>query len=331
MDRKQPAPVGAAIDIGSNSIHLLIARLARPQTIARRGLSVIDDRSQLLGLGDVVDRHGRIPPDARRKIFAALAEYLELAHAHHAARITLIATEPFRRAANGGDVAAEVTAVTGLPLHILVGRVEAELTFLGATGGKPPTEPVVVVDIGGGSTEVGVFTPGEPFVVAPLGVGSARLTNAIVAHDPPTNAELDKLHRAVLAIKRDLPPVPWVARRRPRAIFVGGTATNLARLGRLTLEGLAEDRRTLHKMTGDEITEHFGVRPQRARQLAAGAAIVEVLLEHFGLDEATVSNASLRDGAIIAAARFGDEWPRRLAEAFLEPGQSVAELASASH
>jgi exopolyphosphatase/guanosine-5'-triphosphate,3'-diphosphate pyrophosphatase len=332
MGKKQvpAASVAAAIDIGSNSVHLLVARVAPAQTVARRGLAVLDDRSQLLGLGEVVDHLGRIPPDARRKILATLADYLDLAREIHATQITLVATEPFRRAANGADVAAEVSAVTGLTLHVVSGRVEAELTFMGATAGREPDEPVVVVDIGGGSTEVGVFTPGKPFVVSPLRVGSARLTNAIVEHDPPTSAELDELHNAVLAIKRDLPPVPWTARRRPRAIFVGGTATNLARLGRLTTDGLAEDRRTLHRLTGAEISEHFGVRPQRARQLAAGAAIVEVLLEHFGLDEAQVSNASLRDGVIIAAARFGDAWPARLAETFPAAGQPAAEPASAS-
>ena len=72
-------------------------------------------------------------------------------------------------------------------------------------------------------------------------------------------------------------------------------------------------------MDSAAITEHFGVRPRRARQLAAGAAIVEVLLDHFELDEAAVSTASLRDGAIIAEWRFGDDWPERLSELFAQP------------
>jgi exopolyphosphatase/pppGpp-phosphohydrolase len=100
-------------------------------------------------------------------------------------------------------------------------------------------------------------------------------------------------------------------------------------LGRVTSAGLAEDRRTLAAMTSVEVTEHFGVRPRRARQLAAGAAIVEVLLDHFGLDEASVSDASLRDGAIIAASRFGDAWPERLTELLADPGQAVP--TSSSH
>jgi exopolyphosphatase/pppGpp-phosphohydrolase len=74
----------------------------------------------------------------------------------------------------------------------------------------------------------------------------------------------------------------------------------------------------LHELDSVAITEHFGVRPRRARQLAAGAAIVDVVLDHFGVDEASVSQASLRDGAIIAEWRFGEEWPDRLQELLVQ-------------
>jgi exopolyphosphatase/guanosine-5'-triphosphate,3'-diphosphate pyrophosphatase len=314
--KRRQQHVGAAIDVGSNSIHLLVARVGTPQAVARRGLAVLDDRSQLLGLGEVVDRRARIPPDQRRQILASLAEYLALARASHAGTLTLIGTEPLRRAANGADVAAEVSAVTGLPLHIISVRTEAQLTFLGVTGGTPPAEPLIVVDIGGGSTEVSIHMPGQPLMLLPLAIGSARLTRGTIAHDPPTDEELDRLHRAAVVAARELPELRWPPTERPRATFVGGTATNLARLGRLTRAGLAEDQRTLAKMTSAEVVEHFGVRPQRAVQLAAGAAIVDAVLERAGLDEALVSDASLRDGAIIAAVRFGDSWPSRVSELF---------------
>jgi len=308
--------IGAAIDVGSNSVHMLVARIGTPQTVARRGLGVLDDRSQLLGLGEVVDLHARIPLDQRRQILTSIAEYLVLARANGATQLTLIATEPLRRAANGAEVAAEVTAVTGIPLHVINVRTEAQLTFLGVIGGLLPAEPLVVVDIGGGSTEVSVHRPGMPMALVPLPIGSARLTRGTVEHDPPTAGELDRLHHAVEDAVRDQPVRSWAPGERPRAIFVGGTATNLARLGRLTRAGLADDRRTLARLTAAEVVEHFGVRPQRAVQLAAGAAIVDVLLARFELDEALVSDASLRDGAIIAAARFGDAWPQRLSELF---------------
>ncbi len=305
--------MGAAIDVGSNSIHLLVARVGTPQTMARRGLTVLDDRSQLLGLGEAVDQEGKLLLEQRRQIMSGIAEYLLLARSMGASHLTLIGTEPFRRAANGHDVALEVGAITGIPFHVITERTEALLTFLGVTAGVLPTEPLVVVDIGGGSTEVSIHTPGAPLNVLPLAIGSARLTRSTVKHDPPTAREMDALDAAAQAVVGDLPRQKWPAGA-PRTVFVGGTSTNLARLGLLTRAGLAEDRRTLAKLSSEEVVEHFGVRPERARQLAAGAAIVAALLDRLALDTAGTAEASLRDGAIIAAARFGDAWPARIAE-----------------
>ena len=314
--KRRQGQIGAAIDVGSNSIHLLVATLGPPQTLVRRGLTTLDDRSVLLGLGEVVDRLGRIPDEQRGQIMTGIAEYVLLARTVGAEAVTLLATDPLRRATDGGEVAAEVGVVTGLPLHVLSERTEALLAFVGVTGGVPPSEPLVVVDIGGGSTQMSIYTPGEPLTLVPLTIGSARLTRGNVEHDPPTRDELDRLQRAAAAAAEQVPSLDWPANETPRAVFVGGTATNLARLGRLTRAGLKEDRRTLAKMTSAQVVEHFGVRPQRAIQLAAGAAIVDALRERTGLNEALVSESSLRDGAIIAAARFGDAWPDRLSEMF---------------
>ncbi|MEO8625984.1 MAG: hypothetical protein ABI452_04725 [Candidatus Limnocylindrales bacterium] len=315
MAKRRQQQVGAAVDVGSNSIHLLVARIGTAQTMARRGLTVLDDRSQLLGLGEAVDREGRLLLEQRRQIISGIAEYLLLARSLGAPQLTLIGTEPFRRAANGPDVAAEVGTITGLPLHVISERTEALLTFLGVTAGVLPAESLVVVDIGGGSTEVSIHAPGVPLRVLPLAIGSARLTRSLVAHDPPTTRELDGLEAAARVVARELPDQKWPAGA-PRAVFVGGTSTNVARLGRLTRTGLAEDRRTLAKLSSAQVVEHFGVRPQRARQLPAGAAIVAALLERLGLEEAGTAEASLRDGAIIAAARFGDAWPTQIQELF---------------
>lgn len=307
--------MGAAIDVGSNSIHLLVARVGTPQTMARRGLNALDDRSQLLGLGEAVDRDGKLLLEQRRQIMSGIAEYLLLARSMGATHLTLIGTEPFRRAVNGTDVAIEVGTITGIPLHVISERTEALLTFLGVTAGLLPNEPLVVADIGGGSTEVSIHTPGAPLKVLPLAIGSARLTRSTVEHDPPTMREMDALDAAAQAVVGELPQQSWPGGA-PRAVFVGGTSTNVARLGRLTRAGLAEDRRTLAQLSSAQVVEHFGVRPQRARQLPAGAAIVAAMLERLGLEEAGTAETSLRDGAIICAARFGDAWPTRLAELF---------------
>ena len=316
---------GAAIDVGSNSVHLLVASLSRPPTAARRGLKVLQERSELLGLGDIVDTEGEIPRASIDQLVVALREYRELAREAGAEQVTLMGTEPLRRARNADEVIGEIEPETGLTLHLLSVRQEAELTFIGVTAGRPPPGPLIVVDIGGGSTEISLFVPDEQLNVVAMPVGSARLTNQIVEHDPPTDTELDRLHDAAAEIRRQLPTPPTNGRHgRPTAVFVGGTATNIARLGRLTRGGLAEDRRTIARMPSLAITELFGVRPRRARQLAAGAAIIEVLLEHYGLDETTVSTASLRDGAIIAGLRFGEAGLAHLDEIIAPRSVAVA-------
>lgn len=230
--------------------------------------------------------------------------------------MTLLGTEPLRRASNADVVMAEIAQATGLHLRILTERQEAILTYVGVTRDEKPDAPVIVVDIGGGSTEVVVSVPGLPLLIESVLVGSARLTNAIVAHDPPTESELDQLRQtaALATAGLSLPTSARSGRTDIRALFVGGTATNVGRLGRLTRKALAEDRRTLSKLTRSAVVARYKVKPRRASQLAAGVAIVDALLDRFGLQGAEVSEASLRDGAIIAAARLDDGWADRLDE-----------------
>jgi exopolyphosphatase/guanosine-5'-triphosphate,3'-diphosphate pyrophosphatase len=306
---KASSRVAAAIDIGSNSVHVLAARAQRTvRQGTRTELTPLADTSDLIGLGDTVDSSGRIPPESLQAVVDALQRQIELAESVGASRVVVVGTEPLRRAANGDELIAAVRRFTGQSLHVLTVRQEAQLTFLGVTAGVPPREALAVVDIGGGSTEAALFVPGSDLEVVALPLGSARLTNAIVRNDPPTVDELN----ALMAAAHDVvdgaiwPEHAGVSVR--RAIFVGGTATNVARLGVLDRAHLNEELNTLARMTADEVVEHFAVRPRRARQLAAGVAIVSALLDRFLLGKAEVSEASLRDGAIICALARGDAW-----------------------
>jgi exopolyphosphatase/guanosine-5'-triphosphate,3'-diphosphate pyrophosphatase len=309
-----PVAIGAAIDIGSNSVHLLVG-LTGPGWV-----ETLRDTSDLLGLGDTVDQHTEVPLDARHHLIEVLHSYVEAAHRSHADRVTLIGTEPLRRAGNVQVLADEIRVGTGLELRVLTEREEAILTFVGVTRGQLPDSPLICVDIGGGSTEVSRWTPGQPLMVDSLPFGSSRLTAAMVVNDPPTDDELDRLFRATADVAAGLDthgsdtgdgtgPAPET-----RAIFVGGTATNVARLGRLTRQAIAEDRRTLSILTASQVSTRYNVKPRRARQLGAGIAIVDALLGRFGIEGADVSDASLRDGAIIAAVRYGDRWPDLIEE-----------------
>ena len=312
MDEQAPsagAPVvGAAVDVGSNSVHLLVARLTGA------GLEPLRDESVLLGLGDIVDREGHIPPAAQAELVAALGRYVELAQLHGAAHVSLVATEPLRRAENGRAVVTYVGRHVGLALHVLSERAEGELTYLGVTGGAASAQPLLVVDIGGGSSEVVLAEPGQRPAVVSLPSGSGRLSMGIVEHDPPTADELDLLLAAAHRL------VARLAETRPaRAIFVGGTATNLAHIAPLRRDGLALAYRALGTLPAEQVSQRFGVNLRRARQLPAGAAIVDALLAHYRLDEASVSGASLRDGAILARDRLGEDWPARLSDFVTRP------------
>lgn len=334
-----PRPsVSAAIDVGSSSINLLVAS---------DSLERIDQRSELLGLGEAVDRQGRIEPDDRGLILNALEDYIDLARAAGAASITLIGTEPLRRAANAGELVALVRRVTGLALRVVTAKQEAQLAFVGAHGGRVPERPTVVIDIGSVTTLIALHRPGRDFKDLTLKLGTARLTWTIVEHDPPTERELGRLAegaRDALADmnEADFPFSERTVRGRSRpvralgpqpisATFIGATATNLSRLGPLSRTALAEDVRLLGALSVGEVVRRYGVRPQRARQLSAGAQIVDALLERLGLDEGTVSEASLREGAILAAARLGDDWPARLGELLGEDQPPQPGATSSSH
>jgi exopolyphosphatase/pppGpp-phosphohydrolase len=305
--------IGAAIDIGSNSVHLLVA-LVGPGWV-----EPLRDASELLGLGDVVDRHGGIPAEDRRRVIDALTAFRDTADRSHAERVTLLGTEPLRRASNSQELLAEIREAMGLDVRILSEREEALLTLVGVTRGEKPGHPMIVVDIGGGSTEASTYVPGEPVHVDHIPVGSARLTNAIVEHDPPTDDEVSRLAAAAAEATAGLRYVGAndthaVRPNDLQAVFVGGTATNVARLGQLTRAAMARDRRTLERLSVAAVAARYNVRPRRAGQLAAGVAIVDALLERLGLETAEVSDASLRDGAIICASRYGDRWPDALQE-----------------
>ena len=315
MAKRRPERIAAAIDVGSNSVHLLVARARRePRLNARLALAPIIDRSDLIGLGDVVDRGRVITPEPLSQLLESLHGFAAAAIEANAERLVIIGTEPLRRAVNSDEVRAAVERYLGVPLHVLTPRQEAALTFLGVTRGRSPQTSLAVVDIGGGSSEVALHAHGRPLEVVALRFGSARLTNAIVRNDPPTAEELASLARTAQFVVEQAEWPDDGAQHLRRAVFVGGTATNVARLGRLDRAHLAQDLETIATMPAAEVITHFGVRPRRATQLAAGVAIVSALLERFGVDGAEVSEASLRDGAIIAALHFGDEWLDRLDE-----------------
>jgi exopolyphosphatase/pppGpp-phosphohydrolase len=304
------ASVGAAVDLGSNSVHLLVA------TIADQRLDALVDESVFLGLGISVDASGRLGPTARAALVDALVHDAEIALGLGATEITFVGTEPIRRAADAARIVHEVEQATGFPLHVLTHEEEAFLTVVGVTAGRLVDHETLIVDIGGGSSEFCVVSPTEPPRAVGLKLGCARLTTRHVAGDPPTRPEVEAMIAEASVILADAPMAEPT-----EIVGVGGTASNLlkvvpgARIDLvLTRARVAEAMDILESETADEAVERHQIKPVRARILPAGAAIMDALMTRYGISRIRVSEAGIREGAILVVDRCGPSWRDQLAE-----------------
>jgi exopolyphosphatase/guanosine-5'-triphosphate,3'-diphosphate pyrophosphatase len=309
--RKGRPLVEAVIDVGSNTVHLLVGM------VTDHAITPLADESAILSLGDVVDAEERLPFSARNALLDALEAQANVARRWQARDLVVLGTEPLRRAADRDEVAGAVLGRIGCRLDVLSHAEEVELTLLGATWGLEVTDRLLVVDVGGGSSEWVLVRPGGGPVTGVLPTGSRRLTAACAPGDRLSTADAERL----LAEARRLAKEMIVAPRVERAMFTGGSSTNLLRVlgggdapagSRLDRAAVAHALRTFTGLTSGEIAARYRVSASRARVLPAGAALVLALLEAFQLEVAEVSEASLREGAVIALARVGGAWRQRL-------------------
>jgi exopolyphosphatase/pppGpp-phosphohydrolase len=301
--------VGAAIDLGSNSVHLLVA------AIEGHALRPLVDESAFLGLGAAIDHAAHLGPAATERLVETLGAYVATARELGARRIAILGTEPIRRAGDAARVGRAVEAATGIPFQVLTHEEEAYLTLIGVTEGQPVTHEVLVVDIGGGSSEFCAVGPGTIARASGLRVGSNRLTTQVRPADPPTPADLARLRATAVAGLADA-----LDDRPAEVLAVGGTVTNLLKLTAggaedpvLSRARLAEARTVIAATPAAALTERYLVNPTRARLLAAGWALAEGVLDRYGVDAMTVSRAGLREGVILVEVHAGEAWRDRLA------------------
>jgi exopolyphosphatase / guanosine-5'-triphosphate,3'-diphosphate pyrophosphatase len=301
----------AVVDLGTNTTRLLVADVSDGAVteLARRG--------DVTRLGEGVDRSGRLADGAIERVVRALEDYDRLISEHGVERRIAVATSAVREASNGDDFRGLLHERFGLDARIISGDEEARLTFLGATHERPRGgDPVLVLDIGGGSTEFVVGVPGEdPTFHVSTRAGSVRQTERHLADDPPSQEQLDELEAALRAII--IASVPEEARSNVVAgIAVAGTATSLAAIDqdldpvdpakihgyRLTL---AACERMLDRLASIPLGERRNVRglhPDRAPTIVAGAAILVESMRCCGLDSIEVSEADLLHGCALEAA-----------------------------
>jgi exopolyphosphatase/guanosine-5'-triphosphate,3'-diphosphate pyrophosphatase len=306
----------AALDLGSNSFHLLVADVHPDGTF-----EALTREKEMLRLGDEVTRHGCIRPAMVERAVATVRHLCRVADADGAHEVIAKATSAIRTAANGSEVVDRIEADTGVHVEVISGAEEARLVFSAVRASVVlDPGPAVCFDLGGGSVEVMVGdATGLAYAASePLGVG--RLTAAHVAHDPLTKQErraLEEHLRAGLA-----PIADAVGRLHPRmGVGSSGTLNDLAamvvahRTGALpaTTNGLRVTRdevRDLHeRILRAKVAERRrmpGLEEQRAELVPAGSTFLLVAMELFGLEELTISDWALREGIVLDTLRVHD-------------------------
>ena len=301
----------AVVDIGTNSTRLLVADVAADGTLAE-----LERRSRVTRLGDGVDSTGVLSPAAIARVFAVLDGYARSIERHHAEVRTAVLTSAVRDAANGAEFVAQVQQRYGLQARAIPGSEEAQLTYLGATADRGSGEErTLVIDVGGGSTEliVGAGTAVEFFVSMQAGV--VRQSERHLSSDPPSVSELGSLATEVSALIARSVPLE-VRRGGGRAIAVGGTATSCAAIDqdlepydsarvhgyRLPLSTLKLLLARLASMDLAQRRRVRGLQPDRAPTVVAGVVILICVLEAFELDALEASEHDILRGVALRAA-----------------------------
>jgi exopolyphosphatase / guanosine-5'-triphosphate,3'-diphosphate pyrophosphatase len=305
----------AVVDIGTNSTRLLIADVD-----AGGHVEELERRSRVTRLGDGVDASGALNEQAIERVFATLDEYANAIDSSGAQERPAVLTSAVRDATNGEQFARAVRERYGLDAQPIAGVEEAQLTFLGAVSDRDPTDstPTLVIDVGGGSTELIVGAGREVRDFFSLQAGAVRQSERHLSHDPPTQSELAALGADVAGlIAAEVPAAIRGAAK--RAIAVAGTATSAAAIDQALepydparVHGYRLDLATLKlllaRLASLDLAERRRVRglhPDRAPTIVAGVLILIRVLEAFELDGFEASEHDILRGVALRRAGLG--------------------------
>ena len=304
----------AAVDLGTNSTRLLLADVdeGRVSDVARE--------TRITRLGEGVDERRRLLPAPIARVRNVLTDFRRTTDSLGAERTLAIATSAIRDAENGEAFLGEVEWSYGFKTRLLSGHDEALMMFRGVTSERTIEHGTVIVDIGGGSTELVAGGPDGVRWHDSLDIGSVRITERFLHSDPPTQAEMADAATAAHALLAERVPAE-IRSDISSAIGVAGTITSLGALAlgleeydrdqvhgsKLTEEALEEQ---LRRLASVPLEERRGLRPldpDRAPVIVGGALIAREVLAYFKLDKLEISERDILDGAALAAAELPDE------------------------
>ena len=296
----------AAIDIGSNTVRMLVA------DVDGNRISDVERAVDVVGLGRGVDASGALAEESMEAALTALTRYGGRIDEAAPSRIRIVATSAARDASNSSRLMGRIEAVIGVSPDVISGQEEAGLAFAGAVWGAGSTGRHLVIDPGGGSTEF-VSGLGRPESAVSVDIGSVRLTDRLLPARPPTAMELDEARLEVREMFGGVPiPEPPVS-----IIGVAGTFTSLAAMNlglsrydrdmihrtTLTLDGLEGLVMMLAEMTEEETAAIPSLDPMRAPVILAGAVVASEAVRRIGSETVTVSETGMLEGILLDLSR----------------------------
>ncbi|HEV2088215.1 MAG TPA: Ppx/GppA phosphatase family protein [Cryptosporangiaceae bacterium] len=303
----------AAIDCGTNSLRLLVADAPDGTRHGGGGLVDVVRRMEIVRLGQGVDRTGRLDPAAIERARVVLAAYATQLRRLGAERVRMVATSASRDASNADDFRTMVRGVLGVEPEVITGDEEAGLSFTGAVRGLDAADnasepPYLVVDIGGGSTEL-VLGTGHVVAARSVDVGCVRLTERHLHDDPPTPQQRAAAEKDVVdavASARETVPVEQAR----TLVGLAGSVTTVAALAldldsydpdavhhaRISYADVAEVTDRLLDATRAERAALAVMHPGRVDVIGAGALVLKVVMEQVGADAVVASEHDILDG-----------------------------------
>lgn len=304
----------AAIDLGTNSLHMVVVRI-EPTLPA---FSIIAREKETVRLGDRDIKTGDLKPEVISRAIAALKRFQEIAKTFDAETTIAVATSAVREAPNGRDFLQRVEEEVGLSVDLISGQEEARRIYLGVVSGMEfNNHPHIIIDIGGGSTELILGDSREERVLTSTKIGAVRLTGELISTDPISNEEFQYLQayaRGMLERAAEEIQTNLSLEEHPRLVGTSGTVETLVaihareKLGYLpsTLNGYEislKDLQTwvsrLRKMSNVERAAIASMPEKRSEVILAGAVILQEAMTLLGVEELVVCERSLREGVIV--------------------------------